>query len=200
MPERDDISSMALRVVIDSYEEILGVGGKNSILNYAGLKDLIDNRPAYSEEEKYPQAFADRIIRASVDVLGEPGTKAIVIRAGRGTIKHLVDNSEPIRQIAENTDIPKMEKLKLIMNLYAANINRPPLFDFLDEKTVFHNPGCTLCAGVKTERHFCSYVSGMFEGIARYIVGFENARCEEITCKATADAECAFELYYDGRQ
>jgi hypothetical protein len=198
MPERDDITSVALRVVIDSYEEILGPGGKNSILNYAGLRELIDNQPTYSEEVKYPQAFADRIIRASVEVLGEPGTKAIVVRAGRGTIKHLVENSEPIRQIAQNTDMPRMEKLKLIMNLYAANINRPPLFDFLEEKTVFHNPGCTLCAGVKTERQFCTYVSGMFEGIARYIVGFENARCEEVTCKATGDAECAYELHYEG--
>jgi hypothetical protein len=198
MEVKDDITSMALRVVIDSYEEILGMGGKNSILNYAGLQELIENQPDYSEEKKYPQAFADRIIRASVDVLGESGTKAIIIRAGRGTIKHLLEKNEAVRQIAENNDIPKMEKLKIILNLYAANINRPPLFDFLEDKTIFHNPGCTLCDGVTTKRQFCTYVSGMFEGIARYIVGFENARCEEITCKATGDAECAYELYYEG--
>ncbi len=198
MDAKDDISSMALRVVIDAYEEIIGKGGKNSILNYSGLQELIDNQPGYSEDVKYPQAFADRIIRASVDVLGESGTKAIVVRAGRGTIKHLVEKSEPVRQIAESKDIPQMEKLKIILNLYTANINRPPLFDFLENKTVFHNPGCTLCNGVKTKKQFCTYVSGMLEGIARYIAGFENARCEEVACKATGADECRYEILLHG--
>ncbi len=197
MSEKDEISSLALRVVIDSYQDILGAGGKNSILNYAGLRDLIDGPPSYAEEVKFPQQFVDRIIRSSVDVLGESGTKAIVVRAGRSTIEHIVENSRDVQQLADNKDIPKIDKMRAVLTYYAANINRPPLIDIADDRAVFHNPGCTLCAGVKSEKSYCAYVCGVFEGMARYIVGFENARCEEVVCKAKGDDECRYEILFE---
>jgi hypothetical protein len=197
MPAKDEVTSLALRVVIDSYEDILGTGGKNSILNYAGLKELFDSPPSYSEEVKFPQQFVDKIIQSSVDVLGESGTKAIVVRAGRSTIKHIVDNSKDIQQLAANRDISKVDKMKAVLAYYAANINRPPLIDILDDRAVFHNPGCTLCSGVKSEKPYCTYVCGVFEGLAHYIVGFENARCEEVVCKARGDDECRYEILFE---
>jgi len=196
MAEKDEVTGLALRVEIDSYEDILGVGGKNSILNYAGLKELINNPPSYSEEEKHPQGFVDRIIRASVEILGQSGTTAIVIRAGRSTIKHIVTNSKDIKQLADNREISKTDKLKAVLGYYAANINRPPLFDIHEDRAVFHNPGCTLCDGIRAEKAYCTYVCGVFEGLARFIAGFENARCEEVVCKATVGDECRYEILF----
>jgi predicted hydrocarbon binding protein len=200
MAAKDEITALALRVVIDSYEDILGTGGRNSILNYAGLKELIEKSPSYSDQEKFPQEFVDRIIRASVDVLGQSGTTAIVVRAGRSTIKHIVDNNKDIKQLADNRDISKADKMKAVLAYYAANINRPPLFDISEDRAVFHNPGCTLCAGARSEKPYCTYVCGVFEGLARFIVGLENARCEEVACKAAGGDECRYEIIFDGGQ
>lgn len=197
MTDRDEITALALRVVIDSYEDILGTGGKNSILNYAGVNHLIGTVSSYSDREKFPQEFVDRIIRASVDVLGQSGTKAIVVRAGRSTINHIVDNNTDIRQLAENRDITKIDKMRAVLTYYAVNINRPPLIDITEEKAVFHNPGCTLCKAVRSGKPYCTYVCGVFEGMARYIVGLERARCEEVACKAVGDDECRYEIVFD---
>ncbi len=197
MTDRDEITALALRVVIDSYQDILGLGGKNSILDYAGLNDLVTAAPSYSDREKFPQEFVDRIIRSSVEILGESGTKAIVVRAGRATVEHIVDNNTDIRQLADNRDITKIDKMKAVLTYYAANINRPPLIDITEGKAVFHNPGCTLCNTVRSEKPYCTYVCGVFEGMARYIVGFEKARCEEVVCKAVGDEECRYEIVFD---
>jgi predicted hydrocarbon binding protein len=196
--EKDEVTSLALRVTVDSYEDILGKGGKNSILNYAMLKELIDKEPSYSEEIKYPQQYVDRIIRASVEVLGESGTRAIMIRAGRNTVKHAMENSPMIQQIAADKNISSIDKMKALLNYYAVSINRPPLIDIMDDRAVFHNPGCTLCDGIKAEKSYCTYVCGVFEGMAHFIAGLPNARCEEVVCKAKGDEECRYELFYKG--
>lgn len=197
MTERDEITALALRVVIDSYQDILGLGGKNAILNYAGLNDLVTVAPSYSDQEKFPQEFVDRIIRSSVEILGESGTKAIVVRAGRATVEHIVDNNTDIRQLADNRDITRIDKMKAVLTYYAVNINRPPLIDISEDRAVFHNPGCTLCKTVRSEKPYCTYVCGVFEGMARYIVGLERARCEEVACKAVGDDECRYEIVFD---
>jgi predicted hydrocarbon binding protein len=200
MAEKDEVTALALRVTIDSFADIIGAGGKNSILNYAGLKELIETPPSYSDEEKFPQQFVDRIIRASVDVLGQSGTNAIVVRAGRSTIEHIVGNNKDVKQLADNKDISKIDKMKAVLAYYAANINRPALIDVSEDRAVFHNPGCTLCSGVKSAKPYCIYVCGVFEGLARFIVGFENARCEETTCKAAGDDECRYEIIFEAAE
>jgi len=196
MKKKDEATSLALRVVIDSYEDILGTGGRNSVLNFAGLSEFIDSLPNYSEEDMVPQKNIDDIIRASFEVIGESGTKAIIVRAGRSTMKHIVDKSEAARMLSESQDITPADKMKILLNLYAQHINRPPDFEFTDDGAVFHNSACTLCDGVETEKPYCNYISGVFEGMGMFVVGFDNIRCEETVCKASGGDECRHEIIY----
>jgi bacteriochlorophyll 4-vinyl reductase len=198
MSDSEQVTSMALRLVIDSYEDILGTGGKNSVLNYAGFGHLITNPPDYDEKTMVPRTFLNGMIRASIEVIGELGTRTIVVRAGTRTVRHLLEKNEGIRALAENKDIPKVDKIKAILAYYSANANRPPLFEVTDTEAVYHVPDCTLCDGIKTQGPYCTYIAGVFEGGARYIAGFEKARCEETLCKAKGDGECTYEIYYDG--
>ncbi len=196
MEKKDEASSLALRVVIDSYEDIIGTGGKNSILNFAGMGKFIDSPPDYSEEDMIPQEYVDKIIRISSEVIGESGTKAIIVRAGRSTMRHIVDESESAKVLSESKDMTPRDKMKALLNLYAQQINRLPDFEFTTDGAVFHNPGCTLCNGVKTKKPFCNYISGVFEGMGIFIAGFYNIRCEETLCKASGDDECRYDITY----
>lgn len=194
MSNEDKISALALRAVIDSYEEVLGLPGKNSILNFAKLNDLILDPPPYREDVDYPHEYVDRIITSSLDVMGEAGTRAIVIRAGRKTIEFVKRYSETVQALADSTDMSGFEKMKALLAYYAHQINRPPNFDFSEDVIVFHNPGCTLCDGLKTEKPTCTYVSGVFEGMGLYIAGYPKIRCFETECKASGGAECRYEI------
>jgi len=194
MTNEDKISALALRAVIDSYEEVLGLPGKNSILNFARLSDLIVEPPPYSEDVDYPHEYVDRIIRSSLDVMGEAGTRAIVIRAGRKTIELVKRASETVQSLADSGDMSGYEKMKALLAYYAHQINRPPEFDFNEDVIVFHNPGCTLCDGIKTEKPSCTYVSGVFEGMGLFIAGYPEIRCVETECKASGGVECRYEI------
>jgi predicted hydrocarbon binding protein len=198
MEENEQVTSMALRLVIDSYEDILGRGGKNSVLNYGGFTQLIYHPPAYDEKAMVPRKFLNGMIRTSIVVIGEVGTKTILVRAGTSTIRHLVEQNENIKALAENKDVPRIDKIKAILAFYSANANRPPLFEVTDRMATYRVPDCTLCFGMKTEKSYCTYIAGVFEGGARYIAGFKKARCEEVLCKAKGDAECTYEIYYEG--
>jgi predicted hydrocarbon binding protein len=146
-----------------------------------------------------PRAFLNGIIRASVEVIGEMGTRTIVSRAGSATIKSLVDHNPNIKGLADNTEMSRPDKLKALLAYYSATANRPPMFEVTDKGAIYHIPDCTLCVGMKTEKSFCTYVAGVFEGMARYIAGYKDARCEETHCKAKGDAECTYEIYYEGK-
>jgi len=200
MSEKDEVTSMALRLTIDSFEDILGKGGKNAVLNYAGFKDLIDHPPAYDEATMVPREFLNGMVRASASVIGESATRTIVARAGKSTIKNLVEHNPNIRALADNKDVSQTDKLKGLLTYYSTAANRPPLFDVGEKMAVYRIPDCTLCEGFKTEKSTCTYVAGVFEGIARYIAGWPKARCEEVLCKAKGDSECVYEIYYEGEK
>jgi predicted hydrocarbon binding protein len=200
MEDMEQVTSMALRLVIDSYEDILGRKGTNAIFNYAGFAHLIGNPPAYDEKVMVSRKFLNGTIRASVVIIGEVGTKTILMRAGSSTIRHLVEHNEGIRALAENKDIPKIDKIRAILAYYSANANRPPLFEVGETMAVYRVPDCTLCDGIKTTKSYCTYIAGVFEGGARYIAGFKHARCEEVDCKAKGDKECVYEIYYEGQK
>jgi hypothetical protein len=196
MEKKDEATSLALRVVIDSCEDILGTGGKISVLNFAGLEEFIDSPPDYSDTDMVPQENVDKIIRASLEVIGESWTKEIIVRAGRSTMRHIVDKSKSAKMLSESQDMTPRDKMKALLNLYAQQINRPPDFEFTTDGAVFHNPACTLCNGVKTKKPFCNYISGVFEGMGIFIAGFDNIRCEETVCKASGGDECRYEITY----
>ena len=198
MEKKDDLTSQTLRIVIDSYENILGTRGKNSILNFAKLGEYITTPPEYIDEKMFPQSHADRILRASSVIIGEDGTKAILVRAGKDTMKHVVSKNEAARMLSESPDMTPRAKMEALLNMYAMEINRPPDFEFTEDGAVFHNPGCTLCDGMKTKKPFCNYATGIFEGMGIFIAGFENARCEETLCKASGDDECRYDIVYEG--
>jgi predicted hydrocarbon binding protein len=181
------VSSMALRLVIDTFNDILGEKGKNSVLNYAGFGELIKDPPAYDETVMVPRAFLNGMIRASVDVVG----------AGNNTIRHLVAHNPNIRALAENTDIPALKKLEAVLNYYSATANRPPLFVIGETMATYRVPSCVLCEGMRTEKPFCTYIAGVFEGFARHIAGIPGAKCVETLCKARGDSECTYEITYD---
>jgi len=195
MSNEDKISALALRAVIDSYEEVLGLSGRNSILNFAKLSDLIIEPPPYREDIDFPHEYVDRIIRSSLEVMGEAGTRAIVIRAGRKTIKFVKEFSEMVQSLANSTEMSKLDKMKGLLAYYAHQINRPPNFDFSEDIIVFHNPGCTLCDGIETKKPACTYVSGVFEGMGMFIAGYPKIRCIETECKASGGVECRYEIH-----
>ena len=198
MGENEQVTSMALRLVIDSYEDILGKGGTNSIFNYVGFTHLINNPPAYDDKKMVPRALINGTIRASIAIIGEVGTKTILMRAGASAIRRLLEHDQDIRALAENPDIPKTEKIRTVLSRYSENVNRLPLFTVTDTKAVYRSPDCMLCYEIKAKKPYCTYIAGVFQEAVRRIAGYPDARCEEVDCKAKGDNECVFEIYYNG--
>ena len=168
----------------------------NDLTLGVAMTDAKGDRSLRPSRQPNPDSYVHIVGRSPRGIVIS-GTKAIVVRAGRSTINHIVDNNTDIRQLAENRDITKIDKMRAVLTYYAVNINRPPLIDITEEKAVFHNPGCTLCKAVRSGKPYCTYVCGVFEGMARYIVGLERARCEEVACKAVGDDECRYEIVFD---
>ena len=80
------------RIALLSYQEVLGKGGINALLNIAGLSHLIDNYPPADMERKFDFADYTAILLALEELYGPRGGRGLALRAGRATFNDILDN------------------------------------------------------------------------------------------------------------
>ena len=70
-------SNKYARIFFESIQEITGKNGLDSVLNYAGLSNLIDNLPPDDLERSFDFAHFSIINQALTEIYGERGGRGI---------------------------------------------------------------------------------------------------------------------------
>jgi predicted hydrocarbon binding protein len=202
------ITELAFRSCIDSIEDIMGANGKNSVLKYAGLAELIESPPSYNIEiHVQPNEKVTRFMSAVREIMGERGYNLLMFRAGKATIDTAVAHNEPFQQLMA-MDIEMHEKVRLAYFGYVDSTGDDPdkTIEFhLDENTVImHFFHCNECEEMIKDaqkvagytKPACAYVRGVVHRVLEILGGVTVTSTEE-TCRVLGSDECRFVITYE---
>jgi predicted hydrocarbon binding protein len=182
------VSSVAIRVALDGTEEIIGLNGLKSLLNYAGLSYLLEDKPDYSLEKKYTEQEFSALTSSYYKMLGNSGAKALFRLIG----KELGRRSIEVGVFNHLADLPPDERFFKMMGIYAMASGKGSVFCEGDI-VVYDNPPCTACQGIEDTTSVCTALNGTFDEYAAW-AGFAAEKTVETRCKAKGDDSCRWEI------
>ncbi len=93
MYEERKIPNSLIYVTLITIDDLIGVNGRNSILNISGLSKFRDNPPPNNAEIESNAVDFSAIVKGTIDVIGMSGAKAIMRNSGRRGFQFVVEKS-----------------------------------------------------------------------------------------------------------
>jgi predicted hydrocarbon binding protein len=185
------VAAGTVRILLDAAEQVLGANGVNSLLNFAMMPSLIENRPGYGFEKEFTDLEYSRIVVSFYELLGVQGAKAIFRLIGKAIAKRIRD----LGVLESFKDLPQKERLFKAVEIYALTSGRGRVF--IEGNTiVFDNPACTLCFNLKNHKPICTVLNGFIDDLAIW-AGYTGLRSVETRCKALGHESCRYEIVVD---
>lgn len=182
------VGSGTVRVLMDAAEDIIGTNGLKSLLNYAMMSRLMDEKPGYGFEKTFTDMEYSRIIVSFYELLGVPGAKAIFRIMGKAIAKRVKD----IGLLDQFNDLPGREKLFKAIELYTVASGRGKV-TMQGDRAIFDNPQCSTCFNLRSDVPICTIINGFIDALAAW-AGFTGVRSVETACKAKGDESCSYEI------
>jgi predicted hydrocarbon binding protein len=207
MPLKEKLPNQIFYLGMISAEEILGLNGLNSILNYAKLQKFIGNYPPNNLELEQTSEDFTRLMAGFIEVLGERGSKSITFQLGKRSFEIILEQFPSLLNIDGITPdertpgrlFDEFVRLQGIMFVAAEHLFGDIYTCYEnDEGYVIELSPCYWCRGLKTGVPICNAGNGFSHAIARWIVG-QDLRIDETLCIARGDDRCRHVIYRPGR-
>jgi len=203
MPLSEKIPNQLLHVALVTAEDIAGKHGLNSILNYAGLQEFIDNYPPYDYEMTHHNMVFIKLVTGIIGVFGEKGARPILFRGGIRAFE-ILHEQFPAMFAMEGIEAHDKTPERLFdeyKRIYQAAVDASvhihgDIYKFYDcpEGAALEIAPCHWCLNLKTEKPICFVQSGIQQGFARAILG-QTITIEETHCIAAGDPMCKFVIH-----
>ena len=187
------------RIALLSYEEVLGKGGLNALLNLAGLSNLIDNYPPADKERGFDFSDYTAILMALEEVYGPRGGRGLALRAGRATFADILANFGAMAGVSDLAFKVLPLNLKLRIGLTNAAKTFSTVSDQLTSLheventfvwTVHQCPSCWTRQGA--DKPLCYVTIGFLQSALHWVSGGREFRINEARCHAMGDPACEF--------
>jgi predicted hydrocarbon binding protein len=182
------VASGTVRVLMDAAEEVIGTNGLKSLLNYAMMPNLMDEKPGYGFEKAYTDVEYSRIIVSFYELLGVSGAKAVFRIIGKAIAKRVKD----LGLLDQFKDLPGREKILKAVEIYTMASGRGTV-TVRGNRIVFDNRLCSTCFNLRSDVPICTVINGFLDYLAAW-AGFEGVHSTEVKCKAKGDETCLYEV------
>ncbi len=188
------------RILLLSYEEVLGRTGLHALLNLAGYAHYAQSLPPNNSDRQFGFEIIGSLTQALLDMYGPRSARGIALRTGRVCFKHGIREYGPMMGLAELTFqlLPFSIKLSQGARAFCELFNRqtdqivrlqdtPETLYWLIER----NP---LCWGVMAERPCCYVAVGLLQESLLWLSGGKSFQVEETTCMGCGDEICTIAI------
>jgi len=204
MTEGKSLTHLSYRSVVDAIEDILGKSGKNSVLNFAGLRWMVENPVDYDPDARVALEDVTRLFYGVREIVGNKGYDIIMFKGGVTSVKNIVKHSVPLQNLI-TMDLDPVEKLKLGYRAYITNAGYDPektMEHFSETKQILiHRPDCTECEIYTRDsekmKQFtepsCSFIKGILHEIGN-IFKETKVTVDEVKCRLLGNDECLYKI------
>jgi predicted hydrocarbon binding protein len=192
------------RLVLATFNALIDVMGENglkAILNYARLREYINQYPADNLEREIDFADFSAIQNALTEMYGEKGGQTFRKRAGRTTFNTCMRKQGALAGISSEafSNLPLQTKLHIGLPAMAKVFSQ-----FSDQTTTVEEEDncfryilhqCPECWGrEKGGKATCYYEAGLLEEGLKWISGGCEFQVDETKCLAKGDETCEFTI------
>lgn len=196
-----EVLSKSFRAFLLGIEDVVGQSAMHGILRQAQLIQYIDNYPpATAEQGGHKQKYISQLNRVLFDVYGARGSRAILQRVGRVQAAAMMDQDAHVTAAVRMAFklAPQRVKVKLLLNRAAqeigARMNTSPKIIEEGALYFYDDATCPYCIDWAHGSSVCFTVAGFLREVLRRIGEIEDAKIEEIQCRAKGDASCQFRI------
>lgn len=194
-------SNRFARIFLESIQEIIGKGGLNSILNYAGLPELIDHLPDDDLGREFDFSSLSMISQAMTDIYGDRGGRGISLRVGRITFDDVLKDYGEMAGVNDLSFkvLPKNEKikfgLKAMARVFSENSDQISSVMEDNDRFVYKVERCPFCWGrTNASQPVCYYMVGLIQEGLHWVSGGKEYQVTETKCIGMGDQACEFEI------
>ena len=181
--------------------EVMGKNGLSAILNYAHLREYINQYPPDNLERVFDFADFSAIQCAMVDMYGEKGGQTFLKRAGRSAFNTCLSKQRALAGVSNEVfrSLPLQTKLRIGLPAVARVLSQ--ISDQIATVEVDGNyfkyivQQCPECWGQQgKQKPTCSFGAGLLEEGLNYLSGGSEFRVIESRCMAMGEDTCEYTI------
>jgi predicted hydrocarbon binding protein len=199
------IPNSMMYVTLLTFQDIIGVNGLNSILNYSGLTKYRDNFPPNDDKLEVLGSDFRKMVGAIIAIFGEKGARPLLYKAGRRGFQLVLEKNPAMLGFMELglKLLSKRKRLEKVFTLGAESANKNfgenQRFYVSDEGFVCELFDCYWCKGLKSTGPICFGEVGLDAEVAKWATGDEHD-VEEVLCRAKGDDVCKIVISFEPKE
>jgi predicted hydrocarbon binding protein len=188
------------RILLLSYEEVIGQAAVIAVVKMAGLHQMVGNLPPNNMARRFRLNDISTIHETLERMYGPRAGRGIALKAGQVGFKYSLRDFGPILGISSLTYrlLPlskKIEKgIQTFTNIFNRYTNQNVNFRIEPETYIWELMHCPICWNRKTDAPCCHLVVGLFQEFLFWVSGGKHFIVEEKSCIAIGDNSCTFHI------
>jgi predicted hydrocarbon binding protein len=188
------------RILLLSYEEIVGQAAVIAVEKMAGLHHIVGNLPPNNMSHGFRFNDLSAIHETLEKMYGPHAGRGIAVKAGQVGFKYSLQEFGPILGITSLSYrlLPLSKKIQKGMqtftNIFNRYTNQNVDFRIEPESYVWELKHCPICWNRKTDTPCCHLAVGLFQEFLFWVSGGRYFLVEEVTCIATGGSSCTFHI------
>lgn len=188
------------RIILFSFEEIIGHNGLVAVLNHADLSYLINNFPPNDNEPGMHFDELSRVHLSLEQLYGPRGGRGLALRSGRVCFKiGLREFGEEFGITGTDFRLLPLDKkvltgIKLLASLFNNHSNQLVKVRELSDRILWIVEHCPICWNRNTDTQVCYLNVGMLQEGLYWISGGKLFLVEETECIAKGDTNCTIAI------
>lgn len=184
------------RIYLQAMEEVMGKNGLNSILNMAGLQNLIDNYPSENLNKEFDFADYSALNGALEEMYGPRGGRGLALRAGRASFAQGLKNFGALAGVGDLAFkvLPLPAKLKLgvpsLAKIFTQVSDQKSTVSETDTEILYTMKPCPVCYGRKSDKPMCHAGAGLVQEGLKWLSGGHEFKVYEKDCIACGNDAC----------
>jgi predicted hydrocarbon binding protein len=203
MSLKGKLPNQILNLALTTLDEIIGLNGTKSLLNYIDLKKFIDNYPPYNLNPEQNSEDFSRLLTGIIEIMGLKGARPILFRGGTRAFEVMRENYpalwnlehvQPSEKTPERLFDEFVRIQEIIVNASSQIFGDIYKLYKSGNSLVLENHDCYWCKGLESTEPICFGSCGFNFAIAKWVVG-QDVKVEETQCHAMGAPFCKFIMY-----